>query len=130
MGACKAEMADDAVGPDVAELTGCGLAVDMPVAGSALPGGQSPRVGFFRAAQLFASVPGACTAPFVWGCCDGCDGADMVLVEDAVEARDEDEFWRWAVLRGPGVNILLTSCSDMVAPKPLPLVVHPILVLG
>lgn len=66
----------------------------MPVAGSAFPGGHSPRVGFFRAAQLAASVPGACTAPFACGCCDCCGVAEMVLVEEAVDAMDEDEFWR------------------------------------
>ena len=49
-------MAEDADGPEVAELTVCGRAVDIPVAGSALPGGQRPLVGFFRAAQLPASA--------------------------------------------------------------------------
>lgn len=52
-----------------------------------------------------------------------------MLVEDAFEEMDEDEFCRWAVFRGPGVNILLTS-SEFIAPKPLPLLVHPMRVLG
>lgn len=97
----------------------------MPVAGSDFPGGHRPRVGFFRAAQLPASVPGGCTAPLVWGW----DGAERVDIEDAVEAMDEEEFWRWAVLRGPGVNILVTS-SEFMAPKPLPSELHPRRVLG
>ena len=59
-----AERPDDAEGPDVAEFTVCGRAVEIPVAGSALPGGHRPRVGFFRAAQLPASAV-AGTAPFV-----------------------------------------------------------------
>lgn len=57
-------MAEDAAPDDAAELTACGRAVDMPVAGSDFPGGQSPRVGFFRAAQLLASA-GGWTAPLV-----------------------------------------------------------------
>lgn len=93
-------MADEAVAPDVAELTGCGRAVDMPVAGSALPGGHSPRVGFFRAAQLLV-VPsaGGCTAPLplplpvplLLACVEL---ADIVEVEEADEAIDELEFCR------------------------------------
>lgn len=43
-------------------------------------------MGFFRAAQLFVSDTG-CTAPF-----DCVDEADMVDVEDAVEAMLELEF--------------------------------------
>ena len=98
----------------------------MPVAGSDFPGGHRPLAGFLRAAQLPASV-GVDPAPFV------CTG-DAVTVEaleavEEVEAIEEDEFCRWAVLRGPGENILLTS-SEFIAPKPLPLEVHPIRVLG
>ncbi len=115
-------MAEEAVGPDGAELTACGRAVVMPVAGSAFPGadGHNPRVGFFRAAQLPASTDDV-TLPFVCA-----EGADIVDVDDAVEAMDEDEFCRCTVLRGAGVNILLTSSWFMV-PKPLPLL-HPTLV--
>lgn len=40
MGAWSAEIADDAVGPEVMEFTVCGLAVDIPVAGSAFPAGH------------------------------------------------------------------------------------------
>ena len=96
------EVAD---GPELAALTGCGRAVDMPVAGSAFPGGQSPLVGFFLTAQLPGSG-GAGATPFV---CTG--GAVTVAVEDVelVEASEEDEFCRCTLLRGPGLNILWTS---------------------
>lgn len=86
MGACNAEMAEDADAPDVAELTGCGLAVVMPVAGSALPGGQSPLDGFLRTAQLPDS-PEVTLVPFVCA-----EDADMVDVDEFVEAREDDEF--------------------------------------
>jgi len=87
-GACNADIAEDAVGPDVAELTACGRAVDIPVAGSALPGGHSPRVGFFRVAQLpasdeFALVPFVCV-----------EDAEIVEVEELVEAMEDEEFCR------------------------------------
>lgn len=50
---------------------------------------------------------------------------DAVEFVELVDAIDEEEFCRWAVLRGPVVvNILLTS-SEFIAPKPLPLEVHP-----
>jgi len=62
----------------------------MPVAGSALPGGHKPRVGFFLVAQLPASddvvpLPFVCT-----------EVGDMVEVDEAelVDAREDDEFWR------------------------------------
>jgi hypothetical protein len=98
----------------------------MPVAGSALPGGQSPLDGLFLVAQLPASAAFD-AAPFV---CT--DVAVIVEVEEPVElaeAMEEEEFCRCAVLRGPEVNILLTS-SEFIAPKPLPLEVHPMRVLG
>lgn len=72
----------------------------IPVAGSALPGGHNPRVGFFRTAQLPDS-PDVTLVPLVCA-----DDADMVDVEEFVEASEEDEFCRWAVLRGPEANIL------------------------
>jgi len=112
------------VGPDVAALTVCGRAVDRPVAGSAFPGGHNPRgVGFFLAAQLPASEGGA-LVPFDWT-----EDAEMVEVDELVEAMEEDEFWRWTDLRGPVLNILPTS-SEFMAPKPLPLELQPNLVLG
>ena len=65
----------------------------MPVAGSALPGGQRPRAGFFRCAQLPEST-GVAGAPFVCAA-----GAVIVAVEveelvELVEEIDEAEFWR------------------------------------
>ena len=125
-GACIAERPDVAEGPDVAALTVCGLAVEIPVAGSAFPGGHRPLVGFFLAAQLPASVDTG-AAPLV--CADDAVIVEAVEFVELVEAIEEDEFCRWAVLRGPGVNILLTS-SEFIAPKPLPLEVHPMRVLG
>lgn len=124
-GACSADIADDADGPEVAEFTVCGRAVDIPVAGSALPGGQSPLVGFFRAAQLPGSVATG-VAPLV--CTDDAVIVDAVEFVEVVDEIEVEEFCRWAVFLGPGVNILLTS-SDM-PPRPLPLDVHPIRVLG
>lgn len=85
----------------------------MPVAGSAFPGGQSPLVGFFRAAQLPASDDDA-LVPFVCA-----ELAETVEVEELVEAMEDEEFCRWTDFRGPAVNILLTS-SEFIAPKPLP----------
>lgn len=110
-------MADEAVVPDVAELTVCGLAVDMPVAGSAFPGGHNPRVGFFRAAQLLVVEllsAGGCTAPLplVLACVEF---ADMVEVDDAADAIDELEFCRWTVFRA-GVNI--SEPDPFIPPNP------------
>ena len=112
-GACNADIADDAVGPDDVELTAWGRAVDIPIAGSDFPGGHSPRVGFFRAAQLPTSdeVP---LVPLVWA-----DAADIVDVEEAVEAIEDAEFCRCSVFRGPLLNILLIS-SGFIAVKPFP----------
>lgn len=102
-------MAEEAVAPEVAELTACGLAVVIPVAGSALPGGQRPLVGFFRTAQLPDS-PDVMLVPLVCA-----EDADMVEVDEFVEASDEEEFCRWAVLRGPEANILVPSSLFMAA---------------
>lgn len=79
-------MAEDAEGPEVAEVTLCGLAVDIPVAASALPGGHRPRDGFFRIDQPPGSEVGA-LAPLP---CT--DGADMVELEELLEATEDDEF--------------------------------------
>ena len=117
-GACNAEIAEDAVAPDAAEFTVCGRAVDIPVAASALPAGHRPLAGFFRAAQPAASVDvGA--APLVCG--EDAVTVEVEELEELVEESDEkddEEFCRWAVLRGPDVNILDTS-SEFIAPKPL-----------
>jgi hypothetical protein len=87
--------------------------VDIPVAGSAFPGGHNPLVGFFLVAQLLGSV-GGWTAPLVCGV----DAEEMVDVEDAADAMDEDEFCRWAVLRtAAGVNML----PEFISPESKPL---------
>ena len=85
-----AERPEVAEGPEVAELTVCGRAVESPVAGSALPGGQRPFDGLFRVAQLPASVPLDVT-PFVCA-----EVAVIVDVDDPelVEAMEEEEFCR------------------------------------
>ena len=112
-------MAEEAVGPDVIELMGCGLAVERPVAGSAFPGGHRTRVGFFRFAQFTAST-GGWTAPLV-----ETDVAETVDVDDVEEAIDELEFCRWTVLRGPVLlNILVMSSVVFRTPKVLPLELH------
>lgn len=98
----------------------------MPVAGSAFPGGQSPRVGFLRVAQLAVSPFEDTLVLFVCA-----DDAEIVEAEDAVEAIEDEEFCRCTVLRGPGPNILLTSSVFIVAPKELPLAeLHPMRLLG
>lgn len=118
----------DADAPAFAVLTACGRAVEIPVAASALPAGHKPLAGFFRCAQPDVSTGGA-TAPLV--CELGAVIVDVEVEEDVelLEAIDDEEFCRCTVLRGPGVNILLTS-SELIAPKPLPLEVHPMRVLG
>jgi len=118
-------MAEEAVGPDVAELTACGRVVVMPVEGSALPCGHIPLAGFFRAAQLPASAAAAAAAALPLFCTDGA----VIVAVELVEAMEDDEFCRWTVLRGAEVNILPTS-SGFITPKPLPLDVHPSLVFG
>ena len=119
-------MADEAVGPDVAEFTVCGRAVDMPVAGSAFPAGHNPLVGFFLA-QLPAGSVGVEGTPLV--CAGDAVMVDVEELVELVEAIDEDEFCRGSVFLVADVNILLTS-SEFIA-KPLPLEVgHPNRVLG
>jgi hypothetical protein len=86
-------MAEEAVGPLVRELTGCGRAVERPVAGSALPGGHSPRLGFFRVAQMSPFAVDGRVAPFA---APGAEGAMVVEVDEAesVEAMEDEEFCR------------------------------------
>lgn len=97
-GVCRAVMADVADGPGPAEAMDCGRAVDIPDTGSVLDGGHNPRGPFLRA-QAAASPAGAGVAPLVWGVSAG----TMVLAE-ADDAREDEEFARWRFLRG--MNIL------------------------
>ena len=113
-------MADEAVGPDVAEFTVCGRAVERPVAGSAFPAGHIPLVGFFRAAQPPASDV-AFAVPFAWTV--AVDAVEDCEDVELVELMEEDEFCRGRVFRCPVMNILRTSSSFM-PPKPAPLEVH------
>lgn len=119
-GACNAEMAEDAVGPDVAEFTVCGRAVEMPVAGSAFPAGHIPLVGFFRAAQLPASVV-AFAAPLA--CTVAVEAVEFCEDAELLELMEEEEFCRGRVFRCPGTNILRTS-SSLIPPNPAPLGAH------
>lgn len=93
------------------EFTACGRAVLRPVAGSAFPGGHSPRAGFFLAAQA-AGSPFDDTLVLL----DCIDDADIVDVEEAVDAMEEEEFCRETGFRGPdAANILLTSSASIAA---------------
>lgn len=82
---------DVAVGPEVAELTVCGRAVEIPVAGSAFPGGQRPFDGLFRVAQLPASAA-VDAAPLV--CTDVAVTVEVEEPVELVEAMEEEEFCR------------------------------------
>jgi len=79
---------------------------DNPVTGSAFEG-HKLRVGFFLVPQSPLTL---FVAPFV------VEGADIVELEDACEARDEDELVLWAVFRG--ISIRETSSALMLF-KPL-----------
>ena len=126
LGLCNAEIADAADGPDVAELTDCGRAVDMPAIGSDFDGCQIPRVVRFRAPQSPFTAP---LTPLVFGAVDCADTVDVLEVEDARELSDEDEFERCAVLRG--ISILSTSALMALTPFGAPLgLLHPDLLLA
>lgn len=85
-GACSAEIADAAVGPDDAEEMACGLAADMPAVGSDFPGGHIPLFVFFRVAHPSAVIG---VFPFV-----GADDAVIVEAIDTCELRDALELVR------------------------------------
>lgn len=65
-------MAEAADGPEDAVETGCGLVVDNPAVGSALPDGHIPLVGFLRVVHPFESAVGA----VLFGCADEADSVD------------------------------------------------------
>lgn len=116
--------------PDDVEVTVCGCAVLSPATGSTFPGGHKPLVGFLRTAQLPASAGpifvGAVTeVPFV----PADDAADMVDVDELVDAREEAEFWRTSCFRGPpDANIILLSSSSFIPEYAFPFapLLHPI----
>lgn len=96
----------------------------MPDVGSTFDAGHKPRGGFFLAPHPDPSPAGDEETPFVWE-----DVADNVAFEDAVEAREVEEFVRWAVLRG--MNILNSSVDMEFTPFWVPLgVLHPVLEMG
>lgn len=105
---CSADSPEAADGPEDAVEIDCGLAVEMPDVGCDLPGGQSPRAGFFLDSQV--SVVFA--VPF-----EVVEVAEAVEVEDERELIEDDELVRWALFRGPGMNILPTS-SWLMVPMP------------
>ena len=85
-----------------------------------MPAGHIPLAGFFLVDPQPEASEDAGDVPF-----DCIDDAETVELEDAVELSDEEELVRGAVLRGPGMNILLTS-SDDIPPFCGPLAVfHP-----
>jgi hypothetical protein len=116
-GVCKAEMDDAADAPEEADAMDCGRAVERPAMGSALEAGH-----MLRAVRRF-EFQSPCTAPLaplLWP-----DAADMVEFEEAVDERElseEDEFVRWACLRGRSMRD--TSSADIV------LMLKPLLLLG
>jgi hypothetical protein len=109
-GLCSAEMADAAEGPEVAEFTDCGRAVEMPAIGSDFEGCHIPRAVLFREPQ---SPPfTAPFTPFVFGAADCVDMVDEVDVDEASEFSEEEELERCAGLRG--MSILETSSALIV----------------
>jgi hypothetical protein len=95
-GECNAVMAEAADVPELADAIDCGRAVEIPETGSVFDDGQRPRGPFFpRAAHAAASLVGAGPRPFVWD-----DAEDIVDVDDAAEARDEDELARCRLFLG------------------------------
>jgi hypothetical protein len=104
-------MADAAEGPDVAEFTDCGRAVEIPAIGSDFDGCHIPRVVRFREPQSPFTAP---FTPFVLGAADCVDTVDVEDVDDAREFSEEDEFERCAVLRG--MSILSTSALMVLTP--------------
>lgn len=91
--------------------------MDIPAVGSDLPVGHMPLFGFFLVPQPSAACP-----PFV--CAEAADSVEFV---EAEELSDDAELVRWAVLRGPDMNILLTSSEEPRALCPPLLVFHPVL---
>jgi hypothetical protein len=107
-GACRADMAEAADGPDDVDATDCGLAVDIPAVGSALDIGQRYLTGrFLEAASPVAVVP----APLEFA-----DDAEIVEEFDEREFREDEELDRGAVFRD--ISILLTS-SALIVCRPL-----------
>lgn len=117
-------MAEAADVPEGAALTGCKRAEEMPETASAFADeGQSPRAPFRRVEPMspFVAVPVDCVEEM----------EALEAVEDC-EERDEDEFERWALLRGATKMRPATSSELMVTgPGPgQPLRVSPLVYEG
>lgn len=100
---------------------GCSLVVVVPATGSALPAGHGPDFCAFLRAAVFApqrlksppDADGDMGTPLV------CGAEDVtVAVDDPedVEAIEEEEFARWALLRG--MNMRVTSSAFIAAIPP------------
>lgn len=124
-GACSAEIADAAEGPEVAEFTDCDLALERPATGSDLPVGHRFFVGFFLILQPALSDD---AAPDPFGCTEL---LDTVEVDELVDAMEDAEFCLCKAFRDPFANILPTSSEFMVNPFcPALAELHPILGFG
>lgn len=119
-GLWRADIAEEAEGPDEAVETDCGLAVDMPAMGSDFGVGHNPRAVRFREAQSLACAPLVPFTPFTpltplcW--VDAAERVDEEEVEEDIELSEEDEFDRCALLRG--MSIRETSSALMLV-RPL-----------
>lgn len=106
-----ADMAEDAEAPVDGVDTDCIRALDRLETGSALLVGQRPRdLGFFVVDQVDPppDSPFICDEEFVV-CDEG--AADTVVVDDACDDKEEDEFVLCTLFRG--MNILETS-SELI----------------
>lgn len=83
-------------------MISCGRAGVIPETGSALDEGQRPLAGFFLDAHPPSSPFAREGPPLTWELV-----AVIVGVPDDEDVMVEDEFERWALLRG--MNILETS---------------------
>ena len=81
---------------DVADVIDCGRAVEIPETASVLDVGQMLLAGRFRADQSPFTE-----AEVLFVCVEGPDAVD---VEDAEDAREDDEFDLWVPLRGSNIR--------------------------
>lgn len=117
-----ADIAAAALGPDVM-VGACGRVVVTLETGSALEAGQNPPLAFFFIDQWLES-------PFVVET-GGCDGEEMVDVDEFDEDMEEEELVLWTVFRC-GMNIRDTSSAliELIPPLPPLLLFHPSLDKG
>jgi hypothetical protein len=89
-GACRAEMAEAAEGPEDVEAMDWGRAVEIPAVGSAFDIGHRYLTGRFLSTPFAAGA-----APL-----EPEEAAEIVDELDDNEEREEEEFERGAVFRG------------------------------